>query len=61
MKENNVGYKFYAADLTMLRTMIRSNPGLLLLKDNVILAKWPGTMCPSAREILEYVKKGGKE
>ena len=61
VKENNVGYKFYAADLTMLRTMIRSNPGLLLLKDNVILAKWPGTMCPSAREILEYVKKGGKE
>ena len=61
VKENNATYKFYGADLTLLRTMIRSNPGLLLLKDNLILAKWPGTMCPSAREVLEYVKKGGKE
>ncbi len=55
-KDNGVNYNFYAADGTMLRTMIRANPGMLLLKDNVIIGKWPGTMTPSANDIIELMK-----
>ena len=55
-KDNGVNYNFYAADGTMLRTMIRANPGILLLKDNVIIGKWPGTMTPSANDIIELMK-----
>ena len=55
-KDNGVNYNFYAADGTMLRTMIRANPGILLLKDNVIIGKWPGTMTPSPNDIIELMK-----
>jgi len=31
---------FYFADATVLKTMVRSNPGLLLLRDGLVLKKW---------------------
>lgn len=47
---------YYSVDKTTLKTIIRSNPGLVLFKDNVIVMKWPSTRFPSTEEVLKYVK-----
>ncbi len=39
-------YAFFQADETVLKTVIRSNPGLLLLKDGTILRKWSHNRLP---------------
>lgn len=36
----SLDYEFFFADDVELKIMVRSNPGLLLLKDGVVLAKW---------------------
>jgi uncharacterized membrane protein YphA (DoxX/SURF4 family) len=38
--ENKLRLDFYTTDDIALKTIVRSNPGLLLLKDGVILKKW---------------------
>jgi hypothetical protein len=40
-------YPFCATDFTTLRTIIRSNPGLLLLKDGTVIAKWSHNALPA--------------
>lgn len=44
-------YPFYTTDETTLKTIIRSNPGLLLLKDGVIVNKWSHNFLPKAEEL----------
>ena len=43
-------YPFCLTDGTTLKTIIRSNPGLLLLKDGVIIGKWSHNDLPAMEE-----------
>ncbi len=40
LKENSLVVDYYFADDVSLETMIRANPGLVLLKNGVVLDKW---------------------
>jgi hypothetical protein len=56
IKQYNVPYPLYQADVTMLKTIIRSNPGLVLFHDNVVVKNWPSTRIPSKEDLYSYMK-----
>lgn len=45
------------ADATVVKTMIRSNPGILVMKDGEILAKYHHNNTPEAGEVLDLYMK----
>ena len=45
-------YPFLVADEIPLKTMIRSNPGLILLNGSVVVNKWAATEIPGADELV---------
>jgi uncharacterized membrane protein YphA (DoxX/SURF4 family) len=53
---HNVPYEYYSADVTMLKTITRSNPGLVLLHNNVVVKKWPATALPNIETLYSYMK-----
>lgn len=55
--EVQASYPFYGGDETVLKAIIRSNPGLVLMKNGTVLAKWHYKHIPSYEEIKkEYFK-----
>jgi hypothetical protein len=46
VKSYENGLTFCSADETTLKTMIRSNPGYILIKDGIILGKWSWANVP---------------
>ena len=49
-------YPFCQTDETTLKTVIRSNPGLLLLKDGVIIRKWSHNSLPDEYELTDRLE-----
>ncbi|MFN7014188.1 MAG: hypothetical protein ACK4ON_07975 [Bacteroidia bacterium] len=48
---------FYNVDETTLKTMIRSNPGIMLLKKGTVVAMWHHNDTPDFNEVKEkYLK-----
>lgn len=50
-KRTGAEYPLYFADEVLLHSMIRSNPGLLLFKDGVIVGKWNVSDIPDVEEL----------
>lgn len=48
---------FYFTDATTLKTIIRSNPGLLMLKKGTVLANWPSTKLPNVAQLDALTQK----
>jgi uncharacterized membrane protein YphA (DoxX/SURF4 family) len=50
--QNNIEYDFYFADDIVLKTMVRASPGLILLKDGVVLNKWHFNDFPTYADVF---------
>ena len=50
-------YPFYATDATTLKTIVRSNPGLLLLHHGTIIQKWSHNELPKADQLTQPLEK----
>lgn len=49
-------YLFYHTDDVVLKTMVRANPGLMLLKGSTVVNKWPNTALPKADELQDELE-----
>lgn len=50
-------YPFLVVDEIPLKTMVRSNPGLLLLHDGVVVNKWASSQIPGAPQLVAPLHK----
>jgi uncharacterized membrane protein YphA (DoxX/SURF4 family) len=53
--EYQLAIPYFFGDMTVLETIIRSNPGLWLMKDGTVLGKWHHNDVPSAEDIPELI------
>lgn len=52
------GAYYFTADNILLKTIVRSNPGIVLWKDGIILDKWHKKQLPSYEKVKEtYIKE----
>lgn len=49
------GVPYYKVDATVLKTIMRSNPGTWLMQDGVVRGKWHYNTTPSAEEVKKLV------
>lgn len=54
--EHQLAIPYYYADATVLKTIIRSNPGIALWKDGTVLGNWHHNDTPDASEIIDLLK-----
>ncbi len=50
--ENQLGAPYFFADATVLKTIVRSNPGIWLLKDGTVMAKWHYNDTPLSDDVV---------
>lgn len=54
--EYQLSFKFCFGDQTNIKSIIRSNPGLLLIKKSTVVKTWPSTNLPNYKTILKSMK-----
>ena len=52
-KEVGISFPFYFTDETTLKTIVRSNPGMLWLKEGTIVAKWHYNDFPASEDLIK--------
>lgn len=53
--EHQLAVPFYLTDATVLKAMIRSNPGIILLKNGIVLDKWHYNDVPTFEELNRII------
>ena len=53
LEENGAAFEFFNCDEITLKTMIRSNPGLMAIKNGTIVGKWHYNDIPSPEGFME--------
>ncbi len=53
----NLDMEFFNSDDIVLKTMVRANPGLILLRDGVVLDKWHYNDLPDYAEVINLYLK----
>lgn len=54
--EMQLPFKFNSADQTLLKTMMRSNPGVYFFKDATVLGKWSSRNVPKIAKLKKLMK-----
>lgn len=50
-------FEFYNADDVQLKMLVRANPGIVLVKDGVIMGKWSSYNLPTVNELYKILLK----
>lgn len=56
IQENSLPFVYYNMDAIPLKSMVRSNPGIILLKKNVVIKKWGAYNLPTIETVQKYMK-----
>jgi hypothetical protein len=54
--EYQLPVEYYFVDATVLKTIVRSNPGITVWKDGTVKGMWHHNDTPTASEVLELVQ-----
>lgn len=54
--EVQLAVPYYFSDATVLKTIVRSNPGLLLVKNGVVKGKWHYNDVPGTTEVMNLLR-----
>jgi uncharacterized membrane protein YphA (DoxX/SURF4 family) len=54
---HDINIPFYYGDKTNLKSIIRSNPGIVLLHGNMVIENWPNTRLPSSEKIKRIIAR----
>ena len=55
--EHQLALPYYYADETVLKAIIRANPGIVLLHEGTVLGKWHSNDTPEAEDIYELIRQ----
>lgn len=53
--DHSLPFAFLGADDKILKTMVRSNPGVLLLKGGIVKGKWSNASMPSPKRLKKFI------